>query len=145
MLHLLTNRKPFHESYVCDPNTGCWLWTENVDEDGYGLISGRQEKDPRLGTKYKAHRVSWVMHNGVLLPEEMVLHKCDTPPCVRPDHLFKGDALANVLDMVAKGRFTPPMLGRTLPDHVRQAVAESNRRRDQPRCPETGRFYPAGV
>ena len=115
MLHLLTNRKPFHESYVCDPNTGCWLWTENV---------------------------SWVMHNGLLLHEEMVLHKCDTPPCVRPDHLFKGDALANALDMVAKGRQGHGMLGRPLPDHVRQAVSESNRRRGQPRCPETGRFYP---
>jgi len=33
-----------------------------------------------------------------------VLHRCDTPACVNPSHLFIGTQLANIADMVAKRR-----------------------------------------
>jgi hypothetical protein len=77
---------------------GCWQWTAYRDPMGYGRF--RLNGEARL-----AHRVSWEMHNGSISPEDLcVLHKCDNPSCVNPDHLFLGDRIANVADMVAKGR-----------------------------------------
>lgn len=52
----------------------------------------------------RAHRFSWELHNGKIPPDICVLHKCDTPACVRPDHLFLGTQLDNVKDMLAKKR-----------------------------------------
>jgi HNH endonuclease len=51
----------------------------------------------------QAHRASWLIHHGTL-PELDILHECDTPPCVRPDHLYLGDDYTNQADMMRKGR-----------------------------------------
>jgi hypothetical protein len=78
---------------------GCWNWTGAKDQHGYG--------DFRMGGRAmgstRAHRVSWFLTFG-LSPKAHVLHHCDNPSCVRPDHLFLGDDLANMRDMSAKGR-----------------------------------------
>src|SRR5690606_18431715 len=80
----------------------CWEWGGYVDkQSGYGKLAMRP------GPPTGAHRVSWQLHNGPI-PEGMwVLHSCDNPKCVRPDHLFLGTPLDNSRDMVSKGRERP--------------------------------------
>lgn len=87
----------FEEKYCPEPNTGCWLWTGGTSKEGYGrIVVG--------GKKAGTHRVSWELHRGPIPDGLCVLHRCDTPPCVNPGHLFLGDKKANYDDMVAKGR-----------------------------------------
>ncbi len=80
----------------------CWLWTAGqFGHSGYGSFSIKM--DGRTHS-VRTHRHSWEMANGPI-PEGMhVLHRCDTPLCVRPDHLFLGSAMDNARDKVAKGR-----------------------------------------
>lgn len=76
---------------------GCWEWTGALTQ-GYGVIN--------LGTGkgvMRAHRLSYEINVGPV-GGLWVLHKCDNPPCVRPDHLFLGDVQANNQDMLGKGR-----------------------------------------
>jgi hypothetical protein len=75
---------------------GCWLWT-GASTFGYGTIS----KD---GSQRKATRVSWEIFYGYDPVGKHLLHKCDTPACVRPDHLFLGNDRDNHRDRAIKGR-----------------------------------------
>lgn len=77
---------------------GCWLWTGSLN-NGYG-----QFRDANTNRPVLAHRKSWMLFCGEIPAGLGVLHKCDTPRCVRPDHLFLGDQQANIDDMHAKGR-----------------------------------------
>lgn len=81
---------------------GCWLWTASLDSQGYGqlMVTHDGTKRPR-----KAHRLAWEIHHEVqLTADQCVLHHCDNPQCVRPDHLFVGTVHANNTDMTLKGR-----------------------------------------
>lgn len=81
-----------------DKTDTCWLWTASlVGHMGYGHFWFRD----RL---HLAHRASWIMHRGPIPPGAWVLHHCDTPACVNPDHLYVGDALANARDKRERGR-----------------------------------------
>ena len=76
----------------------CWEWTASRNEWGYGAV---------LKKKYgqaSAHRYSWVLHNGPIPDGLWVLHRCDNPGCVRPDHLFLGTVADNNADKTNKGR-----------------------------------------
>ena len=75
----------------------CWRWTRPLTGNGYGLMN-------RDGLTWYAHRLSWTMHAGAIPDGQQVLHRCDNPACVRPDHLFLGTAKDNMEDMAKKGR-----------------------------------------
>lgn len=76
------------------------MWQANINNKGYGMVWVLSEGCQRL-----AHRVSMSMHLGRDLGRsELVLHHCDNPLCVRPDHLFLGTQLDNMRDMHSKGR-----------------------------------------
>lgn len=83
----------------------CWLWNASVNNKGYGHI----HLGHRNGHRY-AHRVSWELNVGPIPRGLMVLHKCDTPRCVKPEHLFVGTQLDNMRDAKSKGR--APILAR---------------------------------
>ena len=76
----------------------CWFWSAYTNRDGYGVIGIEHNKTDL------AHRVSWILHYGEIPFKSHVLHKCDTPSCVRPDHLFLGTPLDNSLDRESKCR-----------------------------------------
>lgn len=76
----------------------CWTWTGYKNKDGYGEFLGKG------GVRYLAHRISVFIHSNALNDSLYVLHKCDNPPCVNPEHLFQGTAKDNYEDAVAKGR-----------------------------------------
>ena len=83
-----------------EKTAACWFWTGATVKDGYGTIrvGGRQ------AIARGAHRVSWELHNGPIPSGQLVLHTCDTPACVNPNHLFLGTHQDNADDKIAKGR-----------------------------------------
>lgn len=85
--------------YTPEPNTGCWLWLNQVNSDGYGMIYfGKYRKG------YKAHRVFYEMFKGPIPDGIHVLHSCDTPTCVNPAHLSLGTHSDNHTECAMRGR-----------------------------------------
>lgn len=81
-----------------DKTPACWLWTGAKAGSGYGICTIN-------GKNYSAHRLAWQWANGIPVPEgKVLLHKCDNPVCVNPDHLAPGSQQHNVSDRVNKGR-----------------------------------------
>lgn len=87
--------------FVSKQSSGCWEWIGCLSTKGYGKIAAGRD---RYGVR-EAHRVSWEIHNGKIPDGKWVLHRCDNPPCVNPEHLWLGTARENVRDCVSKGRF----------------------------------------
>lgn len=82
---------------VVKQEDGCWLFTSNHGGGDYGMLTVKTGES-------LAHRISWEIHKGPIPEGIKVLHTCDIPKCVNPDHLFLGTSQDNMDDMVNKGR-----------------------------------------
>lgn len=111
-----------------DHPKGCWLWMACADKDGYGFIKWQRKQ-------VKAHRVSYLLANGEYMDKLMVLHTCDNPGCVNPQHLFLGTAKNNAEDRDRKNRGNAASkeqhgnskLTQSQVDHLRERVAKGQR------------------
>lgn len=79
----------------------CWVWTGSK-RTGYGMI----REDGESGKMRSAHRLSWAWANEMDYPERntLIRHRCDNPPCIRPDHLESGNYKDNSHDMLKRDR-----------------------------------------
>jgi len=81
-----------------EPNTGCWLWAGPIGPKGYGSTYYQ-------GKRQGAHRASFLFHKGLKDTNQLhVLHKCDVPLCINPEHLYLGTQEQNVRDRDSRGR-----------------------------------------
>lgn len=115
----------------------CWPWMASRDPDGYGRF---QYPTPSGQVHTRAHR--WIVEHlrGPIPAGHVVMHTCDSPPCVNPAHLTIGTPLDNNADKVAKGRHAVPWgtpLARSRQTHCKRghplegdnlAVVDGNRR-----------------
>lgn len=78
--------------------SGCVEWTASKDGCGYGTF--------RVGSKiYRSHRLAFKWLGGNAVPEHgEIMHTCDNPACVNPEHLVHGSHTENMHDMISKGR-----------------------------------------
>ena len=79
------------------PEHPCWEWVAGKNENGYGLLW--------VGwNMFKAHRLSYEVFVKKITKGHFILHKCDNPGCIRPEHLYEGTQLDNARDMVNRKR-----------------------------------------
>lgn len=79
---------------------GCWKWKGSLNHQGYGRATFQNKRQ-------LAHRIAFFLafpHQHEDLSKLCVLHKCDTPSCVNPSHLFLGTRTENNLDKRLKNR-----------------------------------------
>lgn len=93
------NPNIFGERFISkiDVTDGCWIWKTGTFKDGYGQFWYK-------GGGISAHRYAWIKAHGDIPDKLFVLHKCDNPRCVNPEHLFLGTLRDNSEDMRVKGR-----------------------------------------
>ena len=94
----------FLERILISATSECWLWIgrrNSIHPKNGGQNYGRFDIG---GTSEAAHRIAYEHFVGKIPEGISVLHKCDNPPCVNPEHLFLGTYSDNIRDAYAKGR-----------------------------------------
>lgn len=81
-----------------EPNE-CWEWLGDKRSNGYGLLYVEEG-----GSRPGVHRISWEIHNGPIPKGKLVLHTCDSPGCVNPNHLYLGTQSDNMCDRYERNR-----------------------------------------
>lgn len=98
------------ERVAFEPSCGCWLWLGSRLNSGYGQIRIN-------GRALILHRFIYDVCVSPVHDHMVVCHRCDTPECVNPDHLFLGTHEDNMRDMARKGRAAK---GKLTADQVRE-------------------------
>lgn len=75
----------------------CWEWQGCLKSTGYGVVS-------RNDVQWQAHRLAWFYVKGYDSPL-WLLHRCDNPKCVNPNHLYEGTHAQNTRDAVERARY----------------------------------------
>lgn len=71
---------PIEAFYIVDSVTGCWNWTQNKNQKGYGLYRYN-------GGIKMAHRYLYIKYKGTIPAGLEIDHLCRNRACVNPDHL----------------------------------------------------------
>jgi hypothetical protein len=103
-----------------DETPECWIWAGDFTHAGYGHVNHK-------GKTRMAHRMAYELEYGMPIPKDKwVLHKCDNPACVRPDHLYLGTPKDNARDAVERGRLHGGQTRR----QIREAIERGRKARE---------------
>lgn len=83
---------------------GCWLWMGHLARGGYGLAYAGKHPSGRGSINHYAHRIAHALVNGDVPAGAVVMHSCDVPDCVNPEHLSIGTQQENIADRDLRGR-----------------------------------------
>lgn len=89
----------FATKFQVGSRNDCWIWNAGRDDRNYGAFQTKLFPNER-----RAHRIMWLFEHGEIPEDKWVLHHCDDPPCVNPNHLYLGTSRDNVDDRVKRGR-----------------------------------------
>ena len=101
------NKKPTLEERIMSKTiklkNGCWLWT-GAKSGGNGTEKYKYGYINVSGKIKRVHRVLYEITNNIVLDKKHLLHRCDNPACVNPEHMFVGNHQDNMNDMISKKR-----------------------------------------
>lgn len=97
---------------------GCILWLACKNSKGYGNFRFN-------GSMQLSHRISWILNRGYIPSGMGVLHTCDNPPCVNPNHLYLGTTQDNTKDMVKRNRQSRGIVHRLISGSPKTSVNKS--------------------
>jgi hypothetical protein len=83
------------------PKGNCLICSKAKDRKGYAKVGCYMIDIERV---VLAHRLVYQVKRGPIPKGSFVLHTCDTPSCINPEHLYAGAAWENTRDMLRKRR-----------------------------------------
>jgi hypothetical protein len=79
----------------CGTDAQCWLWDGATNDSGYGRMA--------IGGKFvPAHRIAYILVNGLIPNGQIIRHRCDNPPRCNPRHLLIGSVADNAKDAMER-------------------------------------------
>lgn len=75
----------------------CWIWETKQPNTNYATFYYNKKS-------YLAHHFSFYLAHGRFPNKDKIIcHKCNNPPCVRPDHIYEGTTKDNAQDASKSG------------------------------------------